>query len=144
MRYREIGYDGAMIDREEMARAVRTHRIRLGMTQQQLAQRARVGIATVKRIEGGHGASLTTLHAIARALGVDLGDLVGVPAGRASVSSLIDSWVEGERLRPRLLPPVTDDEIAWLRGLPEVFWIELPPTEATLEALVRARRSASS
>lgn len=144
MRYPPMSYGVRMVDREKMARAVRLHRDRLGWTQKQLSSAARVGIATIKRVEGGQGGSLATMNAIAKAVGVDIDDLVTTPTGTASVAGLIDKWVEGERLRPRLLPPVTDEEVAWLRSLPDVFWVELPPTEETLESLVRARRSSSS
>lgn len=133
-----------MIDRLKIAKTVRSHRARLGISQNELAKRAKIGIATLKRIEGGQGGSLETLAAVAKALGVEMGDLLEVPMGRTSIQALIDRWVEGERIRPRLEPPATEEEIAWLRGLPPVFWVELPPTEATLENLIRARRSARS
>lgn len=137
-------YGAGMIDRKKIARLVRMHRARLGISQTDLAKMAKLGIATVKRIEAGTSGSLETLAAIARALGVDLGELAGMPTGRSSVAALLDQWVEGERIRPRLDPPPTEEEIAWLRNLPSIFWTELPPTEQTLENLVRARRSARS
>jgi transcriptional regulator with XRE-family HTH domain len=66
---------------------VRAARQRAGLTQQDLAVRAGLAIRTVARIEAGEGSGepyLSTLTAIADALGVPVIDLVGDPAQRAS------------------------------------------------------------
>ncbi|HBC8589027.1 TPA: helix-turn-helix transcriptional regulator [Citrobacter koseri] len=47
---------------------IKETRISLSMTQQQLADRAQVGIATIKRIEKGAGLNLDTLISLLRAL----------------------------------------------------------------------------
>ncbi|MGE2103289.1 helix-turn-helix domain-containing protein [Citrobacter koseri] len=47
---------------------IKETRISLSMTQQQLADRAQVGIATIKRIEEGAGLNLDTLISLLRAL----------------------------------------------------------------------------
>ncbi|MCS2149911.1 helix-turn-helix domain-containing protein [Scandinavium manionii] len=47
---------------------IKETRISLALTQQQLAERAQVGIATIKRIEKGGGLNLDTLISVLRAL----------------------------------------------------------------------------
>ncbi|WOJ00088.1 helix-turn-helix transcriptional regulator [Citrobacter koseri] len=47
---------------------IKETRISMSMTQQQLADRAQVGIATIKRIEKGAGLNLDTLISLLRAL----------------------------------------------------------------------------
>lgn len=61
----------------EVGRRVRSFRQTAGVTQEQLAERADVGIASVQRIEQGQGnPSLGTLFALADALGCRAVDLV--------------------------------------------------------------------
>jgi transcriptional regulator with XRE-family HTH domain len=59
---------------------VRAHRERLGITTQELADRASVTRAMVSQVERGQVApSLSTLLNLASALGIDVGDLFGAP-----------------------------------------------------------------
>lgn len=134
---------GALVTPDEtLARAVRLLRRERGLTQPQLAAKAGIGEATVKRIERGDGARRSTVRALARALGVRESELIeGVRPPPQEVLELIDTWVEGERVRPRLDPPATEEEIGWLRSLAGEVWSALPLTETTIESLVRAHRS---
>lgn len=128
-----------------LARQVRRYRNRLGVSQVKLADMAGLGSATIKRVESGKGAGHTsTLEALARVFGVQQGHLTEEPAGASEVQPLIDAWVEGERIRPRLDPPVLPEEIKWLRDLPPVFWEEIPLTEIALQRLVEAKRTRES
>jgi ribosome-binding protein aMBF1 (putative translation factor) len=61
---------------EQVARLVIGHRIELGITQEQLAERMNTSASTISRIESGqHVTSVTTLERLAAALEVKL--LVG-------------------------------------------------------------------
>ena len=56
---------------------IRERREALGLTQGELARKAKLGRVTVNRIErGSQDSTLTTLHPIARALGVSVRDLL--------------------------------------------------------------------
>lgn len=59
---------------------VRAERARKNWSQQRLAELAGVAATTVARIESGCDANLTTLNAIALALGVDLSVIVPTQA----------------------------------------------------------------
>ncbi len=50
-----------------------------GMTQEQLAAAARIDARDLRRVEGGGNTTVTTLLALARALGVGAGDLFTAP-----------------------------------------------------------------
>lgn len=67
---------------------VLTRRGELGLTQQQLADRAGVNIDTVSDLERGRLQSRTaTVAAIARALGLDAAELQRVAAGQIAQAS---------------------------------------------------------
>jgi len=51
--------------------ALRDRRIRAGLTQEELARRAGLGLSALKHLESGHGANLTSLVKAARALGCE-------------------------------------------------------------------------
>jgi transcriptional regulator with XRE-family HTH domain len=55
---------------------LRFWRVHALLTQQQLAEKAGVGIATVIRLEGGEGANLLTVQRIANALNIPLRKLL--------------------------------------------------------------------
>ena len=47
------------------------------LTQEELAEKAGVGVATIARIEAGQGARISTLRKLARALDVTADELLG-------------------------------------------------------------------
>jgi len=53
----------------DIGRQVRVLRRRVGLTQRELARNANVSVGTVRNLESGTGSSLSTLAAVARALG---------------------------------------------------------------------------
>ncbi|WP_063061982.1 helix-turn-helix transcriptional regulator [Nocardia sienata] len=132
------------------------------LTQQGLADKSGVGYETIRKLEQGRkGASVATLKKVARALDVDLADLVGNRYGMptedpgagvvairealASVDDLIDDGPEG--------PPVslTDArravEYAWgayWNGRYETLASVLPPGIAQLRATAHAAKSTES
>lgn len=141
----EVHYGACVTNSNDiLARQLRAAREERNWTQAELAARARVGEATVKRIERGLGARRGTVEALAKALGVRPSELSEPREPPEELLELIDQWVAGEKMRPRLEPPVTPEEVEWLRGLAPEIWSELPFTETTLEALVRAHRSRRS
>ncbi len=56
---------------EELGLALRDRRIRAGLTQEELARQASLGLSAVKNIESGGGANLTSLVKVVRALGAE-------------------------------------------------------------------------
>jgi transcriptional regulator with XRE-family HTH domain len=70
---------------EAFTARLRATRIRAGLTQSQLAERARLSVTMVQNLERPSYASnprLSTLLALAEALGVSLDDLLDVPTRR--------------------------------------------------------------
>lgn len=65
MKYNTMNNDEIILS---LCARIRETRISLALTQQQLADRAQVGIATIKRIEKGGGLNLDTLISLLRAL----------------------------------------------------------------------------
>lgn len=58
----------------ELKEVMKLRREKLGLTQQDLAEMARVGVATIKDIERGKGnPSLGTVHKILDVLGLEIG-----------------------------------------------------------------------
>jgi transcriptional regulator with XRE-family HTH domain len=55
----------------ELGRGIRARRIRAGLTQEELARRADLGLSALKHLESGQGANLTTLVKAVRALGCE-------------------------------------------------------------------------
>lgn len=66
----------------ELGELIRYHRGRAGMTQEGLAERARVSPTTVVRMENGEIGQprIATLQKLAAALGIDAGELYGAAA----------------------------------------------------------------
>lgn len=65
----------------EIGATLRAHRVRAGLTQEELATQAGIGSSTLKHLEAGTGARLSTLIKVVRTLGAEdwLGALA-VPA----------------------------------------------------------------
>jgi transcriptional regulator with XRE-family HTH domain len=56
---------------EEIGRNIKARRIESGVTQEELARRAGLGLGALKHLESGAGANLTTLVKVVRALGAE-------------------------------------------------------------------------
>lgn len=65
MKYHTMNNDEIMLS---LCSRIKETRISLALTQQQLADSAQIGIATIKRIEKGGGLNLDTLISLLRAL----------------------------------------------------------------------------
>lgn len=65
----------------DMPSPLATIREEKGLSQEALADAARVGVRTIRRIEAGgeYSPGIGTLVALARALGVDVGELIHEP-----------------------------------------------------------------
>jgi transcriptional regulator with XRE-family HTH domain len=87
---RELGDDGRPTATEDWEQsigdAVRTLRLRAGLSQAQLAERADVSIGSVKGLEQGKGSTLRTVIRLVRAL--DREDWLEALAPRVTVSPL--------------------------------------------------------
>jgi transcriptional regulator with XRE-family HTH domain len=107
-------------------------------SQEELAERSGVHRTIIGKVEAGlqEGASTDTIDALARALGVLPGDLVN-PLGESPITELIPE-LEQSRM---LMPPLSDNERAWLLSLPRAVWIGREPNAASLFHMVQARRS---
>lgn len=104
-----------MVDlRARFGSLVRAHRVRLGLTQQALAERANVSTDMVSKIEGGSsGARFGVISALADALGVDPAELFtpDLPAGQLQRLTLTEITSR--------LASLNESELLWLRNLLE-------------------------
>ena len=71
--------DNQRVSPKRLATLIRTRRATLGLTQEQLAKRARIGQAYLAMLESGQrkSPSLPVLKRLAKALDVDAGALLG-------------------------------------------------------------------
>jgi transcriptional regulator with XRE-family HTH domain len=102
-----------MVDlRTRFGRLVKAHRVRLGLTQEALAERAGISTDMVSKIEGGNsGARFGVITHIAEALGVDPAELFtpDLPAGQLQRSTLTEITSR--------LASLGDGELRWIAGL---------------------------
>jgi len=90
------------VEREaEIGRHLRDLRLRQNIDQRQLAARADVALNAVKRLEGGKGATVTSLVKVLRALGRE--DWLETLAPQVTVSPL-QILKDGKRTRQRASP----------------------------------------
>ncbi|WP_433546819.1 helix-turn-helix domain-containing protein [Streptomyces sp. CA-294286] len=100
-----------------LAQNVRKYRRAVGFSQERLAEESDLSIGTIRKIEQGGDVRTDTLHALARALGVQTSALFATDAPEPVVGD------EGTRrslveLRKALMPPVGLDAPAALLGQP--------------------------
>jgi transcriptional regulator with XRE-family HTH domain len=104
-----------MVDlRARFGSLVKAHRVRLGLTQQALADRADISTDMVSKIEGGSsGARFGVITQIANALGVDPAELFtpDLPAGQLQRVTLTDITSR--------LASLSESELLWLENLLE-------------------------
>ncbi|MFF8264299.1 helix-turn-helix domain-containing protein [Streptomyces virginiae] len=110
----------------EYSTAERLKSLRGGMTQEQLAEAARVSVGVVRKLERGGTASLPSLLSIADALGTDIAVLFGQQAPRRSMA-------RNERAALRLVSAATHDAAI---GIPTD--VEPGTVEELREAVQRA------
>lgn len=118
-----------MDDSERVGRRIAAARKSLGMTQQQLADRAKVSKSMLAKVESGHAsASNVWVGAVARALGVDVAYLSGQPYTTGDLTQVAAH---------RLIPPVRRALAAWdLADLPrDVAPAELDDLAAQVDQL---------
>ncbi|MFB7836081.1 helix-turn-helix domain-containing protein [Streptomyces sp. NPDC056056] len=110
----------------EYTTAERLKALRGGMTQEGLAERAKVSVGVVKKLEQGGTASLPSLLSIADALETDIAVLFGQQAPRRAMAV-------GERAALRLVSAATHDAAI---GIPSD--VEPGTTAELREAVIRA------
>lgn len=102
-----------MVDlRARFGSLVKAHRVRLGLTQEALAERANISTDMVSKIEGGSsGARFGVVTQLAKALAVDPAELFtpDLPAGQLQRSTLTEITTR--------LASLGDDELRWLKGI---------------------------
>lgn len=107
--------------RTRFGRLVKAHRLRMGLTQDALAERANISPDMIAKIEGGKsGARFGVVAQLADALEVDPAELFtpDLPSGQFQRSKLIDITSR--------LASLEDRDLQWLNGV--------------LEAALRPRR----
>lgn len=116
-------------------------RVRLGLSQEQVAERTGIHPMSVSKLERGERTTpdAGTLEALTRGLGLRPGELLEDASGALPIDDAIAS-LRASGLSALLAPPLSDDEIAWLRSLPAIFWIGSPPTDESLVLLVQSHR----
>lgn len=104
-----------MVDlRTRFGRLVKAHRLRLGLTQEALAERANISVDMVSKIEGGSsGARFGVIAQLAEALGVDPAELFtpDLPSGQLKRGALMDITTR--------LASLNESELRWLSNLIE-------------------------
>lgn len=104
-----------MVDlRARFGGLVKAHRVRLGLTQQALAERANISTDMVSKIEGGSsGARFRVISQLADALGVDPAELFtpDLPGGQLQRLTLTEITSR--------LAGLSESELLWLRNLLE-------------------------
>lgn len=120
---------------------LRRIREKLGLSQQELADRAGVNRVTIGELEVGirDNPEVRTVEALAQALGVRPSELIDPPVTMTPVEPLLREFIESPHAKV-LDPPLSEDEITWLRGLPGVVWIDLPPSLESFRLLIEAHR----
>ena len=91
---------------------LKAHRVRLGLTQEALAERANISKDMVSKIEGGSsGARFGVITQLANALGVDPAELFtpDLPTGQLHRKTLTEISVR--------LASLGESELQWLRGI---------------------------
>ncbi len=104
-----------MVDlRARFGRLVKAHRVRVGLTQEVLAERANISPDMISKIEGGNsGARFGVITQIANALEVDPAELFtpNLPSGQLQRAALTDMVSR--------LGSLSDNELRWLNGVIE-------------------------
>src|SRR3546814_14466440 len=104
-----------MVDlRTRFGRLVKSHRVRAGLTQEALAERANISTDMISKIEGGSsGARFAVISQIANALEVDPAELFtpNLPAGQLQRATLTDIVSR--------LASLSDGDLRWLNGVIE-------------------------
>jgi transcriptional regulator with XRE-family HTH domain len=100
--------------RTRFGRLVKAHRVRMRLTQEALAERAKISTDMVSKIEGGSsGARFGVVSQLAEALGVDPAELFtpDLPGGQLQRSTLIEITSR--------LASLSESELLWLKDLLE-------------------------
>ena len=107
------------------------------MSQERLAALANVSRSTVAQLEGGRykGARVSTVLQLARGLRTSPSALLH--GAGSEDTQVIDAFLDSGEARA--LAPA-DEEVAWLRDLPAIFWADIPPTTETVALILRLRR----
>jgi len=104
-----------MVDlRARFGGLVKAHRVRLGLTQEALAERAGISTDMVSKIEGGtSGARFGVIAQLANALAVDPAELFtpDLPDGQLKRSIVTEITIR--------LASLSDGELLWLKNLVE-------------------------
>lgn len=104
-----------MVDlRARFGSLLKAHRVRLGLTQEALAERANISTDMISKIEGGNsGARFGVITQLAEALGIDPAELFtpDLPAGHLQRPALTE--ISGR------LASLSDGELQWLKGILE-------------------------
>jgi transcriptional regulator with XRE-family HTH domain len=110
-----------------------------GLSQHKLAALAGISRSTIAAIELGRyrSADTATVEALAKALGVEPGTLLRPDPERAPIAPFVNDFIASpwaQAVKP------TDEELDWLRGLPEVVWFGSRPTAESFARILLWRR----
>lgn len=128
------------IDRGHIGENLKRARESLGLTGDELAEKAGVGIATVRGLEAGGriNPKTDTLKKLADALGITVAELQRQPA-TTPIAPLIPLLLKeySDVLKPLGITDETHPAIQWLLGLDPSVWRGITPTVDTLFNFVR-------
>lgn len=119
---------------------VRRLRKAVGWSQTELGVRSGISRATIAQIELGRYRSvdLDTVVALAKALGVSPSILIdGATADEGSLQQAVEDFKRS--YWAKAMSP-TDEELAWLAGLPDAVWVGVAPAAETVAEILAWRR----
>lgn len=127
-------------DAGQVGAKIRALRERAGLSRERLAEVSGISTSAISALELAYveDPDLRTLRELARGLGVAPAELL-TPVGEQPLAE----WLTDFERSPHaaiLSPPLSDSERAWLLGFPAATWTHLPPSPATLRALIEDRR----
>lgn len=113
-----------------------------GLSQRDLGAKADVHYVTIANLERGQSQSAddVTVEKLAAAFNVKPADLREPTVTTTPVEPLLKEFLESPHAQV-LDPPLSDEELTWLRGLPGVVWIDLQPSAKSFSLLVEAYRA---
>lgn len=122
-------------------------RMRVGLSQEELAEKSGISRATIWRLETGkgrgQGPTAPTVEALSGAMGISSSELwsqatVTVPLLEPAIASFVRSpWASV------LEPALTERDLEGLRALAGSVWINVHPSDKTLYYLVLANRASA-
>lgn len=123
---------------KDLAANLRRAREAAGLSQHDLAKKSGISRTTIKNIELGTraNAKLATIQALASAMGISVLQLTAGPQ-RTQQQACVERFLKSAWVKAK---PVSDQDAAWLRALPEIAWLGGEPSDESFFFLLHSLR----